>query len=175
MEGQPVAVGFQKQPFQQYSGNPLHVTDVLTALAIHIADRIAQDIYHHPPDLFFVTALFRKKRQHASLFQIQSYGVPDSSFHNLGIKRTADIIRNTEIKGAAYVRVRVVCRNHYNGDIIQPMLPIHFVKHIKSVHSGHNNIQQHNGDLRSVPFQELQSFFAAVRFQNIEALAENSA
>ena len=77
-------------------------------------------------------------------------------------KRTEHEVDHPEIKGALDVVLIVVRRDHDNRKHLHHVLVLHELQDFKAVHSRHDQIEDHDIQLRRVPHHVIARVFAVI-------------
>ena len=113
---------------------------------------------------FLFIYLIRNNIKKPALLCIQCNGIVNSSLNHRRFKGTADIIGCAQIVCFRYKLGRAFRRYHDNGNIFNDTLPVHALKHLVAVHSGHNYIEQDQRYLTDILLQYINGALAAVSF-----------
>ena len=112
------------------------------ALTITELNNLAQYPDHDLIVLLFLINLVCYKSDQTTLLRIQFDCIDDTSENNLGIKRSADIIRNAHIVCLLNVGRRIITGYHNNRNIFNPVITVYLDQDFKAIHHRHIDIQQ---------------------------------
>ena len=111
-------------------------------LTITKLNNLAQYPDHDLIVLLFLINLVCYKSDQTTLLRIQFDCIEDAPENNLGIKRSADIIRNAHIVGLLNVGRCIITGYHNNRNIFNPVITVHLDQDFKAIHHRHIDIQQ---------------------------------
>ena len=101
------------------------------------------------------------------LLGVEQNGVHHPVADDQPVKGPADEVGDPQLKGPLDMAGPPLRRNHDDGNVLNPVVLVHHVQHAEAVHFGHNNIQQHQGDLLAVLLKHGHGFLAVLRFQDV--------
>ena len=170
---QAVEVGLLAQTLQQDAGDALHPGDVMDALAVVDLHDLAEDADHHLVVLLPVIELLGHQRTETALTGVEPGDIGDAAVDDAGIEGAADVVRSTQLVGAADGLGGILAGDHHDGDVLEPALGGHPGEDIEAVHVGHHDVQQHDGNIRAPGVQKLEALGAVGGFQDLEIVAED--
>ena len=170
---QAVDVGLLAQTLQQDAGDALHPGDVVDALAVVDLRDLAEDADHDLVVLLPVIELLGHQRTETALTGVEPGDIGDAAVDDAGIEGAADVVRSTQLVGAADGLGGILAGDHHDGDVLEPALGGHPGEDIEAVHVGHHDVQQHDGNIRAPGVQKLEALGAVGGFQDLEIVAED--
>ena len=170
---QAVDVGLLAQTLQQDAGDALHPGDVVDALAVVDLRDLAEDADHHLVVLLPVIELLGHQRTETALTGVEPGDIGDAAVDDAGIEGAADVVRGTQLVGAADGLGGILAGDHHDGDLLEPALGGHPGEDIEAVHVRHHDVQQHDGNIRAPGVQKLEALGAVGGFQDLEIIAED--
>ena len=90
-----------------------------------------------------------------------------------GIEGAADVVRSTQLVGAADGLGGILAGDHHDGNVLEPALGGHPGEDIEAVHVGHHDVQQQDGKLGAACIQDLEALCPIGGFQNFEIIGED--
>ena len=142
LPGQMVFVRFLHQPFQKHTGQLVDVFHMQSAFSVSKFHDLAQNTYHDPVIFFFLIDLICNQCDQPPLFRIQFDRVKYSLVNDFRIKRTTDIVRHAHLISTPDALFGIFTRDHDHRHILDPVIFVHIVQYLKTVHSRHHNIQK---------------------------------
>ena len=134
---------------------------------------LAQNAYHDPVVFLLLINLIRYQCDQSSLFCIQFDRIEYSLINNLCIEWPADIIRYSHFVSPSYTLFGVFTGNHDNRNIFDPVIFVHIMQNLKSIHSRHYNIQKNQRYLSSILLQKPQTVFSVFCFNDLIIFFQN--
>ena len=161
---QAVDVGLLAQTLQQDAGDALHPGDVVDALAVVDLRDLAEDADHDLVVLLPVIELLGHQRTETALTGVEPGDIGDAAVDDAGIEGAADVVRSTQLVGAADGLGGILAGDHHDGDVLEPALGGHPGEDVEAVHVGHHDVQQHDGNIRAPGVQKLEALRAVGGF-----------
>ena len=143
------------------------MVDVHTAFAVPELNDVAQNVYHCAVVFFLCIYLLFNDVQQTLLLVVEHKGVVYPAVYGVALIGTLDIVRNAQIICFLYKRKIALCGYHYNGNGVYPLVPVHKSKHLKAVHFGHYNIQQHQIYLILMSLDSCDGFLSVGSFYGV--------
>ena len=95
--------------------------------------------------------------------------------YDKAVKRSENIVGNTEFERFADVALRCFGGDHYYRSVIYPVVAFHNIKHTESVNSWHYYIKQNEIYIIYPLFEDAERFFSVSRLDNIIIIAQHIA
>ena len=164
--GDVVDVGAFEQFFEHPLGEAVDVLNVQPALAVAELHQLAQHPHQHGGVPLPRADLFGQQADQPPLLGIELDGVEHPAVDDAGVERAGHVIRNTHLIGAADGGLAVLAGDHDNRQILDGVVAVHEVQHLKPVHLGHHKVQQHQRDIAHVLLHLFQAFLAVRSFED---------
>ena len=148
---------------------------MIPALAAEPFHGPAQDGGHHLAALFGRIHLPCHHGAQAAVLCAHVDGVDHPLVHHICIKGADDVICRTQKQGPVHRALGILRRDHDHRDIVQQFPLVHGFQHLKPIHAGHVDVQQHNGNTGGVPLQQAHAFLAAARLGRVELVSQHLA
>ena len=171
--GQAIAVGLVQQVVQQHLGQDAHVAHMETALAVAELHDVAEDLDHHGVLLFFFIDLVGQQTHQFFLFPVEQDGIGHAAVDHQRVKGAADKVGTAQAVGPLHVGGGGLCGDHNDRHVIDPVVLVHDLQDLESVHVRHDDVQQQEVDLRLILSQDLHGPAAVLGLYDLVLIAEH--
>ena len=161
-----VDVGAFEQFFEHPLGEAVDVLNVQPALAIAELHQLAQHPHQHGGVPLPCADLFGQQADQPPLLGIELDGIEHPAIDDAGVERAGHVVRNAHLIGAADGSLAVLAGDHDDRQILDGVVAVHEVQHLKPVHLGHHEVQQHQRDITHVLLHLFQALFSVCRFED---------
>ena len=146
--------------------------DVRAGLEVARFDDVAQDVDDGAVRLLALVDLLFGEVDEVLLARVERERVAHAPLRDRQVERAADVVRHAEVVGLLDERLVVLGRDDDDGDLLQPVAPLHHLEHAKAVEAGHVDVEQQKIDVEFgvQPFERLH---AVVGIEILVAVAEN--
>ena len=142
------------------------------ALAVPELHNVAEDADHQVVVFLFFIDLVLDDPHQPLLLGVQGQGVLDPAADDIGIEGPVDKVGGPQIVGAGHKGVVLGGGEHNDGDLVDPVEPLHGLQNLKAVHLRHGDVQQHQVHM-GVLLQQQDRLAAILRLDKVVVLPQN--
>ncbi|CDC62806.1 unknown [Clostridium sp. CAG:448] len=146
-----------------------------TAVQIVEFDGVAEHIDNDAVDFVLFNHAPVDQRDQPALFCVKPDGVVHTAGDYTAVKGAVDIVGNAHVISTPDRGGGCVFRNGHDRDVIDQMIVIHVYQRVKAAFSGHDNIQEHQGNIGAVLLQRRNAGIHTFCLQNPEILVQHGA